>query len=46
MQGACSAGGENEKARTKYMYVQLSNSGETVLDEVQRKGDVDALLVW
>ena len=44
MQGAYRCGREkHEKARTKYMYMQLSDSSETVLNEGQRKGDVDAL---
>lgn len=45
MQGAYRCGREkHEKARTKYTYIQLSDSSETVLNEGQRKGDVNALL--
>lgn len=45
MQGAYRCGREkHEKARTKYTCIQLSDSSETVLNEGQRKGDVNALL--
>jgi len=45
MQGACRRGrGKRERARTKYLHMQLSSTRDTVLNEGQRKCDVGAFL--